>query len=162
MAANYFLRFDPKIEGESQQADHEGDLEILSFSWGVSQAGGFAYGSGGTSAKANVQDLSVSFRMCKSSPKLMQSCASGVHFDSATLFCLRATGDGHQEKYLELTMTDVVVSSYQTGGSGDDMPIESMSLNFVKVKEEYFQEDDTGNVTSAGEGIWNQATATTE
>lgn len=157
MPANYFLKFTPEEKGESKQASFEGQIEILSFSWGVSQAGGYSYGQGGGVAKANVQDLSVSFRQCKASPKFMMHCALGKHFDDAKLTCLKAAGEG-QEKYLEITMTDVIISSYQTGGSGDDMPIESMSLNFAKVKEEYYEQDDMGVVKSAGVGSYNQQT----
>lgn len=159
MAANYFLKFDPEIKGESKQSGYEDQIEILSFSWGVSQAGGYSYGSGGTSAKANLGDLSLSFRMCPASPKLMQYCASGKHIDTATLTCLEASGD-KAEKYLEITLTDVVISGYQTGGSGDDKPIESMTLNFAKVKQEYFKQDDKGIVTSAATGSWDQQAAT--
>jgi type VI secretion system secreted protein Hcp len=159
MAANYFLKFTPEIKGESLQKGYEGQIEILSFSWGVSQAGGYSYGSGGTSAKANVQDLSVSFRMCPASPELMQDCASGKHLDTAVLTCLEAGTT--PQKYLEITLTDVVISSYQTGGSGDDKPIESMTLNFAQIKKEYFKQDDKGIATSAGTGTWNQQTAST-
>jgi type VI secretion system secreted protein Hcp len=161
MPANYFLKFTPEMKGESQQESYKDQIEILSFSWGVSNAGGYGFGSGGGVAKSNVQDVSVSFRQCPASPKLMEACASGKHFDDAVLTCLKAGGD-KQEKYLEITLTDVVVSSYQTGGSGDDMPIESMSLNFAKVKQEYFKQDDKGVATSAGVGKWNQQTAKKE
>jgi type VI secretion system secreted protein Hcp len=161
VAANYFLKFTPEIQGESLQDGHEGEIEILSFSWGVTQAGGYSYGQGGTSAKANLQDLSVSFRMCPASPKLMQNCASGKHLDSALLTCLEASGES-AEKYLEITLTDVVISSYQTGGSGDDKPIESMTLNFAQIKKEYFKQDDKGVLTSAATGQWNQQTAKAE
>jgi type VI secretion system secreted protein Hcp len=156
MASNYFLKFDPEIKGEAQQKGFEGQIEILSFSWGVSQAGGFSYGTGGTSAQANLQDLSLSFRHGPASPKLMLNCATGKHLTTAVLTCLRASDK--PEKYLEITLTDVVISSYQTGGSGDDMPIESMSLNFAEIKEEYFELKDDGSVVSAGSGSYNQQT----
>lgn len=156
MASNYFLKFDPEIKGEAQQKGFEGQIEILSFSWGVSQAGGFSYGTGGTSAQANLQDLSLSFRHGPASPKLMLHCATGKHITTAVLTCLRASDK--PEKYLEITLTDVVISSYQTGGSGDDMPIESMSLNFAEIKEEYFELNDDGSVVSAGSGSYNQQT----
>ena len=159
MAANYFLKFDPEIKGESQQTGYEGQVEILSYSWGLTQTGGFSYGTGGTSAKADLQDLSVTFRICPASPKFMQYCATGKHLASAVLTCLEASET--PQKYLEITLTDVVISSFQTGGSGTDKPIESMSLNFAQVKKEYFRQDDAGMVTSAGTGSWNQQTATT-
>lgn len=160
MPANYFIKFTPDVPGESTQTGFEGQIEVLSFSWGVSQAGGFSFGGGGGVAQANVQDLSFSFRQNKSSPKLMEASASGKHFDEVLLTCLRAAGD-KAEKYLEITLTDVIISSYQTGGSGDEMPIESVSLNFAKVKQEFFTQNDKGVAESAGTGTWNQLTATT-
>jgi type VI secretion system secreted protein Hcp len=113
-------------------------FDILSYSWGVTQAGGYSYGTGGTSGRAQVQDLSISFRMNEASPKLMQYCASGKHIDKVTIILIRTGEDGKNNKpYLTIDLTDVVVSSYQTGGSGDDKPIESMSLNFGKVEQRY-------------------------
>src|SRR4051812_38514625 len=47
MAANIFLKFEPEIKGESKQKGYENQLEILSMSWGCTQAGGFAYSDGG-------------------------------------------------------------------------------------------------------------------
>ncbi len=163
MAANYFLKFSPDtdVKGESTQSGFEGQIEILSFSWGVSQAGGFSYAGGGGVSKANLQDLSLSFRQCKASPKLMQYCASGKHLDTAVLTCLKPTGTG-QEKYLEITLTDVLISSYQTGGSGDDMPVESMSLNFAKIDQKYFAQDDKGATKEAGTGTYDQSKAVTK
>lgn len=155
MPANVFLKFTPDIKGESLQEGYEGQIEILSYSWGVSQAGGFSFSTGGTVAKANVHDMSVSFQQCSASPKLMEHCAKGKHFDSALLSCLKAGGD-KQEKYLEITLEDVIVSSYTTGGSGDDMPHESLTLNFAKVKLEYFSQDDKGATKSAGVGTFDQ------
>lgn len=157
MAANYFLKFTPPVEGESEQTGFEGQIEVLSFSWGVSNAGGFAYGGGGGVGKSNLQDLSVSFRHTKASPTLMQHCASGKHLDSATLTCLKA--GGKQEKYLQFTLNDVFISSYQTGGSGDELPIESMSLNFDEVEEASFVQDDKGTTKAGPKGKWNQSKA---
>ena len=119
MAANYFLKFTPEVKGESKQDGFENQIEILSYSWGVSNAGGFSYGGGGGTAKANLQDLSMSYRQCAASVKLMQNCAGGKHLDEALLTCLKSAGD-KQEKYMTYKLTDVVVSSYQSGGSGDD------------------------------------------
>ena len=40
-AANIFLKFEPEIKGESMQTGYDGQIEILSYSWGVTQAGGY-------------------------------------------------------------------------------------------------------------------------
>ena len=54
----------------------------------------------------------------------------------------------------------MVVSSYQTGGSGDDMPIESITLNFAKVDEMFYAQDDKGVVKLTQTGTWDQQTGT--
>jgi type VI secretion system secreted protein Hcp len=159
MAANYFLNIDEnKIAGQSQQEEHTDELEILSFSFGVSQQGGFSYASGGGSAKCNFQDLSVSFRMCSGSPEIMKACASGTHFDKITLTCLKAAGD-KQEPYMTIVLERCIISSYQTGGSGDDMPIESMSINFEKVQQNYLAQNPSGGTDTTGTGTYDLATA---
>ena len=48
------------------------------------------------------------------------------------------------------------------GGSGDDKPIESMSLNFASIEHEYFKQDDKGITKSAGKGTWDQQKAKTK
>jgi type VI secretion system secreted protein Hcp len=161
MAANHFLKFTPDVNGESKQEGYEGQIEVLSYSWGATQAGGFSFGGGGTVSKANMHDLSISYRQCAATPKLMQYCASGKHLDKAELTSLRAAGDT-ASKYQVVTLEDVVISSYQSGGSGDDLPIESVSINYAKVDHEYFKQGDDGTPVSAGKGTWDQRKATTK
>ena len=78
-------------------------------------------------------------------------------YSSAELTCLKA--GGKQEKYLTFNLKNVVVSSYQTGGSGDEMPIESVSLNFDEIEESSFVQDDKGSTKAGPKGKWNQSKA---
>jgi len=161
MAANMYLKFSPEIKGESSQKGYEGQIEVSDFRFGVVQPGGFSFAKGGTKVQSQLEDMSVSFRMCSASPKLMQYSASGKHLDKATLTCLKAAGD-KAAKYLEINLTDVVVSSYRTGaGAADDIPQETITLNFAKIEKEYFATDNKGVATSAGKGVWNQQTGET-
>ncbi|CAN5802874.1 type VI secretion system receptor/chaperone Hcp [soil metagenome] len=159
MAANFFLKIGD-ISGEATQSGFDGQIEVLNYNWAVSQPGGFSYAGGGGVAQANIHDLTISFRMCSASPKFMEACASGKHFDDAVLTCLRAAGD-QAEKYLEITLTDVMIASYQTGAGGDEFPVETIGLNFAQIKEEYFKQNDQGVAESAGSGQWNQLTSST-
>jgi len=153
-----FLKFDPEIKGESTQKSYENQIEVLDYRFGVSQPGGFSFAKGGTKVQSRLEDLSVMFRMCSASPKLMQYCASGKHLEKATLTCVKAAGD-KPAKYLEIILTDVVVSGYRTGSGGsDEVPQETITLNFAKIDQEYFSTDNKGVATSAGKGSWNQQT----
>jgi type VI secretion system secreted protein Hcp len=158
MPATMFLKFEPEIKGESAVKGYEGQIEVLDYQLGVSQEGGFSFAKGGTRVNSKLDDLTVMFRMCSASPKLMQYCATGKHLTKATLTAIKAAGD-KPAKYSEIILTDVIVSSYRTGGAGDgDVPHESISLNFAKIDQEYFATDNKGVATSAGKGSWNQQT----
>lgn len=148
MAADYFLKING-IDGESADADHKNEIDVMSWSWGASNAGTMSWGGGGGAGKVQMNDFSFTMHMNKASPKLAHACATGQHIATAVLTCRRA--GGKQEKYLVITFTDVMVSSYQTGGSGDGgIPLESITLNFAKIETEYFVQDKSGSTASAG------------
>ena len=47
MAVDMFLDIEGEIEGESQDAEHERSIDVLAWSWGLSQSGSFHVGGGG-------------------------------------------------------------------------------------------------------------------
>ena len=106
-------------------------FEVYSWSWGVTQA---ASGDVGTGAgKVQMQDFHFTKTVDKSSVQLFQACATGKHIPNVT-FTARKKGSGQQE-YMIVKFSDVMVSSYQTGGSaGDPIPTESISLNYAKIE----------------------------
>jgi type VI secretion system secreted protein Hcp len=83
-----------------------------------------------------MQDFHFTMRVNKASPKLFLACANGEHIKTAVLTCRKAGKD--QQEYLKWTFSNVIVSSYQTGGSGGNVvPVDQISLNFTKVETEY-------------------------
>jgi type VI secretion system secreted protein Hcp len=136
MATDYFLKLEgPNFEGESSKMDKQ--IDVLSWSWGESNPGQIATGKGLSAGKVSASDLNLMFKLNKSSPYIIKACASGEHIKSATLTC-RRSGTEPQD-YLIITLSPVVVSSYQTSGSsgGDDLPIDSVSLTFAKIEYKY-------------------------
>jgi type VI secretion system secreted protein Hcp len=122
------------IKGESLDDKHKGEIEVLSWSWGVTNAGSMAHGGGGGEGKASFSDLSFTHKIDKASPVLMKACATGVHIKEATI-THRKAGKGQQE-FLIFKMNDVIVTSVQDGDSGDDLT-ESVSMAFAKIDLEY-------------------------
>lgn len=57
-ASDYLLQLDP-VKGEGMDTAAPQNIEVESFSWGVSNASSAATGSGAGAGKVNVQDLSV-------------------------------------------------------------------------------------------------------
>ena len=131
-AVDYFLKIDG-IEGESQDSKHKSEIEIQSFSFGATQTGSFAAGGGGGAGKVHMQDFHFTVPVNKASPKLMLACASGQHIKKAVLTVRKAGKE--QQEYLKYTFSDILVSSYQTGGGGGDvLPVDQISLNFAKIE----------------------------
>jgi type VI secretion system secreted protein Hcp len=143
MAVDMFIKIG-KYDGESKDAVHKGEIDVLAWSWGMSQSGSFHTGGGGGAGKVNVQDLSFTKYIDKSSPNLMMACSVGTHIDAATLVVRKAGGDKPVE-YVKIEMKDVMVTSVSTGGSGgEDRLTENVTLNFAKVHFQYTEQDAKG------------------
>ena len=54
MAVRHFLKIGD-IKGESNDAKHKDEIEVLSWSWGVTRPGTMAHGGGGGEGKASFQ-----------------------------------------------------------------------------------------------------------
>src|SRR6267143_983565 len=107
MGFDAFLKLDG-IPGESRDAKHKGEIDILSFHWGVTQ----------TRARrglADVQDFSVTKFLDKSSPLLFASACHGDHIKQA-VFTLRKAG-GSPTDFYKVTMQDVLITRVAPGGS---------------------------------------------
>ena len=140
---------DVTFTGESKHAKHKDQIQLLAWSWGMSQSGSFGHGTGGGAGKANVQDISFTKYLDKSTTSSIKALVTGAHIGTATLFISKA--GGKQEDYFTITLTSAMITSYSTGGSGgEDMLTENISISFAKFDVEYFAQNDKGVVASAG------------
>ena len=147
-AVDYFLKIEG-VPGESADSKHKGEIDIESFSWGVTQSGAHAAGGGGGAGKASFQDFHFVMKINKASPKLMLACANGEHIKKATLVCRKAGKE--QQEFMTVVMSDLLISSFQTGGSGhgDILPTDQISLNFAKIEFEYKEQKPDGTLGGA-------------
>jgi len=136
---DYFLKI-AGIEGESRDVKHNGEIELMSYSWGMSESGSLAHGGGG--GKLTVMDFTFEKSLDKSTPKLMKACATGTHINNATLVARKAGKS--QLEFLTIKFTDLVVSSYHTNASGD-VPTESISFSFDKMDIQYIPQNADGS-----------------
>ena len=145
MAVDYFLKI-KGIEGESKDSKHTNEIDVLSFSWGETQTGTHAGGGGGGAGKVSMQDFHFVMKTNKASPKLLLACANGEHIPEAIMVCRKAGKD--QQDFMKLKFYDLLVSSYQTGGSstGDEIPMDQISLNYAKIEYEYRQQQPDGTL----------------
>jgi type VI secretion system secreted protein Hcp len=137
-----FLMLDG-VKGESSDSKHKGEIDIESFSWGMAQTGSGHRASGSGSGKVDINDISIVKVIDKASPTLMLACANGKHITKGKL-TVRKAGENPLD-YLTIDLENIFVSSYNTNGvNSADVPTESISLNFVKVKLEYWTQTDKG------------------
>lgn len=153
MAVDMYLKLEG-IDGESVDDAHAGELDVLAWSWGMSQSGSSHMGGGGGAGKVAVQDLSFTHYVDKASGNLMLFCAKGKPIAEAVLV-VRKAGDTPLE-YIKITMNDALVTSVSTGGSGgEDRLTENVTLNFAKVKVEYQEQGADGSGTPGPEFGWD-------
>ena len=152
---DYFLKIDG-IDGESKDSKHSNEIEVLAFNFGAHQTGSSRVGGGGGAGKVSMQDFHFTMRACKATPKLMLACANGEHIKNATMIARKA--GKQQQEYLKIKFTDILVSSYSTGGSGHGdipVPLDQISLNFTKIELEYKEQNADGTLGGPIPMWWN-------
>jgi type VI secretion system secreted protein Hcp len=155
MAVDMFLKLDG-LNGESKDKVHTKEIDVLSWSWGMSNSGTAHVGGGAGAGKVNVQDLCVSKYVDSSSPKLMLNCCNGQHFAKAQLTVRKAGGTAIE--YIKVKMETVLISGITSGGSlGEDRLTENVILNFAKVSVDYTPQDDKGAAGTAIPFAWDIA-----
>jgi type VI secretion system secreted protein Hcp len=159
MATDMYLRIEG-VEGESLRKDHEGEIEILSWSFGGSNSASLGGESGMGAGRADIQDISFTKWVDKTSPILFQKMCQGAHFPEGTLSVYKAGGETPL-KYLDLTFQSMLITSLSTGGSsGEDRLTENMTMAFRKVTVTYTVQTADGTKKGEEVGSWNVETNT--
>ena len=154
MAVDMFLNIEGEIEGEAKDKDHAQEIDILAWSWGISNSGSFHTGGGGGAGKANFQDISITKYVDSASSKLMLYCANGDHFKKARL-TVRKAGKIALENII-IEMGNVMITSISSGGSGgEDRLTENISLNFENVEVKYTPQKEDGGAGKPTEFKWD-------
>ncbi len=151
MAIDTHIKFDG-VEGESTQVDHKGEVKILSWTWGVSNASQVgAAGSG--KGKAVPGDFQFTHVYDKASPLLAKKCAQGVHFPTVVV-TERKSGEG-QKDFLKITMKEVFITAVQS--SGGDLG-ESVSMSYGAIDFSYRPQDAKGGLGGEVKFGWDVKT----
>lgn len=147
------------INGETTTQGLTGYMKIASFNWGGQNSGKFQAGesSGLPSGRFTGGDFAFVMKTNSASPQLMSACSKGTQFTSATLVCRKAIGGSTPVTYLQVTMSPVLVSTFNTGYSptnnlGDAVVVDNVALNFGKIVFQYKPTTSTGTTGPAVEG----------
>jgi type VI secretion system secreted protein Hcp len=147
-AVEFFLKIDG-IPGDSVDAQHKGEIELMSFSWAEQQTHAMGTGGGGGAGRVSAQDFHFTSHVSKASPLLFIACASGQHIRSAVL-AVRKAGEQPPDarartEFLKYTLRDILVSSYQTGDeSNEQLPSDQFSFNFAQLTFEFVPQNPNG------------------
>lgn len=153
MAVDMFMKIEG-VDGESRDDAHAGEIDVLAWSWGLSQSGTTHGGGGGGAGKVDIQDVSFTKYVDLASMTLALYCANGKHIPEATL-TMRKAGENPLE-YYTIKMADLMVTSLSTGGSGgEDRLTENVTLNFAKVEVGYTSQKETGAKDKTKDFKWN-------
>jgi type VI secretion system secreted protein Hcp len=143
MATDIFAKIGD-IKGESTDAKHKDEIEVHSFSWGVTNSATLAPGGGGGAGKATFQDLTIVHSIDKASPALLKACATGKHLKEATITHRKAGKE--QQEYFIVKMNDVIITGVSHGGTAGQPYSESVSMAFAKIDLEYKPQKPDGSL----------------
>jgi type VI secretion system secreted protein Hcp len=136
------------VKGEAQDSKFKEQIELQSFSWGVSNSSSYESGTGGNIGAGTIHEISFSKFMCKASTELMRRCANGKAIAKGKLSLYKLAGESDDDKlvYYECEFEKIVFRGYQVAASGGaQLPMESASMAFVTMKPQYTPQDNDGS-----------------
>jgi type VI secretion system secreted protein Hcp len=157
MAIDVYLQIDG-IKGESQDATHQGWIEVVQAQWGVMQPILESPGSGTggrTTGRSEYRTLSLAKLADLASPVLMQHCSNGKTIPKAKLEMMRADGDGKRVKYYEVELENVLIANMEQMVGEGSILRDHIALHFTKVKWKYSQQKIGGGMGGQTAGGWD-------
>ena len=154
MSYAIFIKMDG-IKGESTDAKHREEIDVLSWDWGVTNVSSETVGKVGRAAgKAKSSDLNFSHRIDLASPPLIKACASGRHLKEAEITVYEA---GHEpQQFLVVKLHDVMVKSVEIGVDISENSItENVALSFSRIEFLYSEQKPGGTAGSSSQVIWD-------
>lgn len=148
-----FIKIDG-IDGECKDAKHMNWIDVLGFSYSVSQSSSAFTGGGVGVGKASFDVLAFTHYIDKASPNLFMFCALGKHIPKVELSCCKSGGG--QQEYMRVTLEDVIVTFVSpSGANSQEQVIEAASLSYSKIKIEVKEQKPDGSMGAVVTGAWN-------
>jgi type VI secretion system secreted protein Hcp len=146
-----------KIQGESNSTLHTNEIEVLSFSWGLSNtAVRSAQGDTTKGGKASVGEITLVKHTDKATPHLVLAVTGCQTFPTATISLCKSTGGKKPEDYFIIKLTNAYISSLQLSSpSAEGLGTESLSLNFQKIFLDYRLQNTMGILVSAASATYD-------
>ena len=150
----FFVKIDG-IPGDSQDAQHRGEIDAESWSWGeVNTPAGAGSSAGSASGRVQMRDFVFAARISQAGPKLLLACASGQRIRSAVLSA-RRSGTAPRD-ILTVALSDVQVTSYDTGSREETADLfDRVALRFARIQVEYRGQASDGSLLTPVKVGWD-------
>jgi type VI secretion system secreted protein Hcp len=157
-----YMKIEAIKKGESLAKGHEGAqgwIEIESVQFGANRNITTPVGQSSKreASAPSISEIVVTKRMDSTSPLIFQESLIGK--GGKVEIHLAQTHAEKVENFLELTLTNTLISSYHSSSSGD-RPQESISFNFTKIEMKYTPYDDKQGKGTPTSSTYDLATAT--
>lgn len=139
---DHYIKFDG-VDGESVSKDHKGEIEVLSWSWGLSSSTAPATSGRSRAGRATPEHFTFTHVYDKASPALASIAAAGRHVKEAWLTA-RHAGAGAKD-FLKVSMADVVITGVHLQGDADGIS-EMVTASVGRITFEYRQTDAKGGL----------------
>ncbi|WP_434155564.1 Hcp family type VI secretion system effector [Pseudomonas sp. JZ134] len=154
------LDFGADIKGDSLMEGYKDKIEVMSYSHNVAmQVTNDVSNSERTSGKPHIGEFTLTKFVDSSTPTLNSYCCSGKPIAETKVIIGRnaAEGDGKIMPFMVYTLNNVVLSNVSVSGGAGGKPVETLSLNFTKIKWELTAQKDDGTKEGTAASTWDLA-----
>jgi type VI secretion system secreted protein Hcp len=131
---SFFLGI-PGVPGDATAKGFEGQIELVTWAWGVDASGSIAGGGGGGAGKATPRPVVALADTGSQSPLLLGDTNTGRHLESALISCVRKGGK-KSFTFMTLKFEEVLVTSYAvTPDPTSALPLDLVHLDFAKLTQ---------------------------
>ncbi|MGE8409252.1 MAG: Hcp family type VI secretion system effector [Pseudomonas sp.] len=154
------LDFGDDIKGDSLLEGYKDKIEVMSYSHHVAmQVTNDVSNSERTSGKPHIGEFTLTKFIDSSTPTLNGYACAGKPITQAKITIGRNASEssGQLLPFIVYTLDNVILSHISVSGGTGGKPVETLSLNFSKIKWELTTQKDDGTKEGVASGVWDIA-----
>ena len=151
---DYFLNLQG-AQGEGQQVNFSNQIKVLSWNFGGYSESTVGRTSGSGAGKVTMQPLNVVCEMDAGYTKMAGFLTQGKHVTQGVLSAVK--NGSNNQAYVTITMTEVFVAKLSVQASSQ-VPVVNVSLTYKSIQTEYKQQNQQGNLQTAGTHTYDAST----
>lgn len=133
MSERWFLALDG-IVGESTDERHPDEIEVASWSIGVTRSRSTTAGGGGA-GRADLQELQIAAPLSSASPQIFRLATTGAHLPKARLSGIRQGTHAHD--FLTIELSEASVTRCRLGDDPESSALDEFSLDYSRITVTY-------------------------